>query len=219
MFRGWQEALNGEIQLCPIQLPGRQNRVAEPPFTNVTALVEALLPALEPFLDIPFALFGHSMGALVSFELARECRRSLRIAPACLFVASRRAPHMPDPFQHIAQLPDAAFLAAVHRFQAAPSQLLGNPELAQLMIPAIRADISLCETYRYRSEPPLDCPISAMAGSQHDEVSAFELNAWSDQTRAGFKVRKFAGGHFFLEECASLLVEAIKEDMDCFVPG
>ena len=213
IYRTWSAGLPRDIEVCAIQLPGRENRLSDPPFIRLTLLVRTLAQVLGPYLDIPFAFFGHSMGALLSFELARHLRRQKRSGPVHLFVSGHRAPQLPDPDPPIHRLPDPMFVAELRRLNGTPEEVLQNAELRQLVLPVLRADFAICETYDYSSEEPLDCPIFAFGGTQDDEVSRDELGAWREQTSSSFRLRMFPGDHFFLHSAQALLMQDIAEEL------
>jgi medium-chain acyl-[acyl-carrier-protein] hydrolase len=206
IFRTWSEGFPPEIEVCPVQLPGRENRLMETPFTSLPELVERLADELLPYLNRPFAFFGHSMGALISFELARYLRAKGYGSPVHLFVSGHRAPQLPDPDPPSYGLPDAAFIEELRRLKGTPEEVLDNNELLHLLFPLLRADFALCETYRYTHENPLNCPISAFSGLQDSEAPRESVLLWREQTCKYFVLHCFAGDHFFLhEEQASLL--------------
>ncbi len=211
IFRKWSDTLPRDIEVCPIQLPGRGTRLTEPPFTKLSCLIEALAQALDPLLDKPFAFFGHSLGALIAFELARQIRRQHGVHPVHLFVSAGRAPQIPHRAPPIHTLPDKEFLAELRRLNGTPRELLDHEELMEVMLPILRADFALYETYLYSTEPPLSCPISAFGGLQDRRVSASDLEAWRSQTSASFSLRMFPGDHFFLKE--SLLLQALPQEL------
>jgi len=213
MFRTWSESLPPEIEVRPVQFPGRENRLLEAPFSQLFSLIESIAQALLPYLDMPFAFFGHSMGALVSFELARYLRRQHSLSPLHLFVSGRRAPQLPDPDPPIHHLPQAEFLEELRRLKGTPEEVLQNAELLHLLLPLLRADFALCETYFYTPEEPLLYPITAFGGLQDDEVSRDVLTAWREQTRSSFKSRFFVGDHFFLHKERVSLLLALCQDL------
>jgi medium-chain acyl-[acyl-carrier-protein] hydrolase len=200
IFRTWPDDLPGDVEVCPVQLPGRGTRLMEPPFTQLLPLVEALAHALAPFLDKPFAFFGHSLGALVSFELARCIRREWGVHPARLLVSASRAPQIPHRGQPIHTLPEKEFLAELGRLNGTPSELLEHKELMEIMLPLLRADFAVYETYMYAPEPPLNCPISVFGGIQDHRVKNSDLEAWRAQTTGSFSLRMFPGDHFVLKQ-------------------
>lgn len=213
IFRIWSHELRRDIEICPIQLPGRENRLGEPPFTRLPPLVDALAQTLQPYLDKPFALFGHSMGALISFELARQLRKKNSPGPVHLFVSGRRAPQIPSRNLPMYQLPEAEFAEELRRFNGTPEAVLRNAELMQLLLPSLRADFSTVETYVYTTELPLECPISAFGGLQDKQVTRDDLAAWHCQTSGTFTLRILPGDHFFLHSAWMPLLQAISHDL------
>jgi medium-chain acyl-[acyl-carrier-protein] hydrolase len=183
-------------------------------------LVEALAEALVPMLDIPFALFGHSLGALVSFELARELRRRGMPAPVQLFVSARPAPQFHRCLRPMHQLPEPEFIAElIQRYDAIPAAILADPELMQLFSPILRADLEIMETYVYRAEALLESPISVLGGLQDRTVSSSHLEAWKDQTSNSFKLRMFPGDHFFPRTARTEMLKVIVEDLSLLTGG
>lgn len=211
IFRTWSDSLPADVEVCPVQLPGRGTRMTERPFTQLSPLVEALAQALAPLLDMPFAFFGHSLGALVSFELARRIRRQYGVHPVRLFVSAGRAPQVPHRGPSIHTLPDKELLMELRRLNGTPSELLGHEELMEIMLPLLRADFAVHETYLYSTEPPLNCPISAFGGLQDNKVSDSDLEAWRAQTSVSFSLRMFPGDHFFLKQ--PLLLRALFQEL------
>ena len=209
IFRLWSEKLPVEVEVCPIYLPGRENRMKEPLLTHLSPLVQTLAHALHPFMDIPFAFFGHSMGALVSFGLARTLRRQNGPSPMHLFVSAYRAPQIPVTEPPIHQLPERALIEKLLRFNGTKREVLENAELRQLLLPLLRADFAVCETYSHASEEPLSCPITAFGGLQDSRVSPHDLAAWREQTSNSFSLRMLPGGHFFWHEMPQPLLQAM----------
>ena len=211
-YRLWPQHLPEEIELCAIQLPGRESRFREPPFRGMPALVAALGPALLPLLDMPFALFGHSMGALVAFELARWLRDSGAPMPMHLFVSGRRSPNLPDRESPIHQLDDAVFIRALaERYNGIPAAILHDAELLQLFLPTLRADLEVIETFHYQQHEALPLPISAFAGTSDRRAQIAELAAWQHHTPYPLAIRQFPGDHFFLQHERTALINTIAE--------
>jgi medium-chain acyl-[acyl-carrier-protein] hydrolase len=213
VFRGWAAALPADVEVCPVQLPGRESRLREPPFERARPLVEALAGALEPHLGMPFALFGHSMGAMLCFELARELRRRQWPPPLHLFVSGRRAPQLPAREAPIHDLPEPEFLARLRELNGTPEEVLGHAELMRLLIPVLRADFAVNETYVFTPGEPLDLGISAFGGLGDPEVSRDELEAWREQARGAFRLRLLPGDHFFLHGARDLITESVARDL------
>jgi medium-chain acyl-[acyl-carrier-protein] hydrolase len=213
IFRAWSDGLPADVEVCPVQLPGRGTRLMEPPFTRLSPLIEALTQALFPLLDKPFAFFGHSLGALVSFELARQLRRQYAVQPVCLFISADRAPQIPNRDPSIHSLPEEEFLVELRRLNGTPREVLEDEELRQIMLPLLRADFAIYETYRYSTEPPLNCPISAFGGWQDHRVNRGDLEAWRDQTSGSFSLRMFPGDHFFLNTTQPALLRVLSQEL------
>ena len=214
IFRTWSHSLPTTVEVCPIELPGRGTQMKLPAFTQLQPLVQALAPVLIPHLDKPFAFFGHSMGALVCFELARLLRKEYGIIPTHLFVSARLAPQIANLKPPVHVLPDFEFKEELRRLNGTPEAVLQNAELMELLVPILRADFAVLETYVYSAEPPLNCPISAYGGLEDQEVSYDELEAWQNQTNAAFSLEMFTGNHFFLHSAQSLLLESLAQKID-----
>ena len=213
IFRAWSDGLPADVEVCPVQLPGRGTRLMEPPFTRLSPLIQALAQALFPLLDKPFAFFGHSLGALVSFELARQLRRQYAVQPVRLFISADRAPQIPNRDPPVHNLPEGEFLLELRRLNGTPSEVLEDEELRQIMLPLLRADFAVYETYGYSTEPPLNCPISAFGGLQDHRVSRGDLEAWRDQTSVSFSLRMFPGDHFFLNTTQPVVLRALSQEL------
>ena len=196
---------------CVVCQAGRRAS-AKPPFKKYKPLVTALADAMIPEIPPAFAFWGHSMGALISFELARELRRRDQPAPLALFLSGRGAPQIPDPDPPIFNLPEPEFIAELRRLNGTPRELLDSPELKELFLPTIRADFELVETYEYEPEAPLSCPICAYGGLQDTDVPAANLKEWQKQTSGAFKARMFPGDHFYIHTSTDLL-HALRRDV------
>lgn len=200
IYRHWAQQLPPDFEVCAAQLPGRGSRIRDAPFYGVAPMVEAIASAITPYLDRPFAIFGHSMGAILGFELARLLAERGGPAPAHLFVSGRRAPQLPRDGTITYDLPEPQFVAHLRRLNGTPAEVLAHPELMELMLPLLRADFSVVETYRYRPGPPLECPVTAFGGMNDVEVGRAEVEAWREQTSAAFGARIMPGDHFFLND-------------------
>jgi medium-chain acyl-[acyl-carrier-protein] hydrolase len=168
----------------------------------------------EQALDIEFVLFGHSLGGKVAFEIARELRRRRMRGPSLLIVSGARAPHIAEADLHFRELPDAEFLRSLNgKVGGLPEGILDNHELRQFLLPTLRADLEVLDTYLHEPEPPLDCPISCFGGSRDDRVPIESLAAWMDHTTGHFRLRTFQGGHFFLQERPDAFREALLSEL------
>jgi medium-chain acyl-[acyl-carrier-protein] hydrolase len=207
----WSASLPEHVEVVPVQLPGRENRFDEPTIDSADLLVGRLLDGLSGHLDRPFAIFGHSMGALIAFELARRLRMT-GLEPVQLFVSGCKAPHLPlDASKHRHHLPDREFISAVGGMNGVPREVLANADLMELVLPALRSDFKLVETYRYRAQPPLRCPISAFGGLQDKEVARDQVDAWSRHTVGPFQVQMLPGDHFFINSARSSLLRLVAD--------
>ena len=208
VFRGWSKRMPPEVAICPVRLPGRETRLSEPAFDSMEQLIPALRGAIDPYLDRPFAFFGHSLGAVIAFELARLPKTH----PRCLFVSGARAPqlrrdHVPPPPPS-----DDELIEELRRLEGIPPELLEHRELMQLALPALRADTALYRNYVYQEGPPLDCPISAYGGADDVRITRGHLEAWAEQTTM-FKLALFRGGHFFPQTQREEFLKTLARDL------
>lgn len=209
IFRGWKESLPAGVAVCPAHLPGREDRLMESPYTDFSHLVQVVTKEFRPYLDKPFALFGHSMGAMICFELAHSLRQEYGVEPLHLFVSGRRAPHIPDSESPTYNLPESEFLDELRRLNGTPREALEHPELMQLLLPLLRADFELVQTYQYMDRLPLNIPITALGGLQDVDVSREQVEAWRGQTAARFMMRMLPGDHFFINTARPLLLQVL----------
>ncbi len=213
VFRNWSEDLPSAIELCPARLPGREARLSEPPLTTMRELVAALAEAIAPHLEGRFAFYGHSMGAIVAFELARLLRASGAPMPACLAVSGARAPQFRAGWIPPPEPGEREFLDQLRRLEGIPQEALDSPELLAAILPALRADASLYRQYVYEEQPPLECPIFAYGGQADPNVTPEHLAAWGGQTSVCFRARLFPGGHFFFNRSRAEFLAALGADL------
>jgi surfactin synthase thioesterase subunit len=219
IFHSWPARLPAAVEVCAIQLPGRANRLGETSFVRLPALVSALEDALLPALDRPFAFFGHSMGALVAFELACRLRTARRLEPWILFVSAARAPQL-TPRRPPGPAPREKDLRrALRRLDGTPAEVMASAELMALVAPAVKADIALCESYVYRRRSKLTCPISVFGGRRDRSVSRAGLAAWAAATRGRTAVHMLPGGHTFMNGEEDRLVSLIAADLSRIDPS
>lgn len=212
IYRPWVMQAPPNIEIVPIQLPGREKRMGEPAFTRMDALIDSIIYFFESeFSRGPFALFGHSMGGKIAFELARTLEKHTASAPAHLFVSGISAPQLRVRTPRVHQLADEALLDELRRLNGTPEELLRNEELMGLMLPFIRADYTLSETWKYRPGAPLRCPITAFGGRQDPDADETELAAWRQLTSNQFEMRLFEGDHFFIHNQGPLILGAIND--------
>jgi surfactin synthase thioesterase subunit len=212
--------MSGDVEVCALQYPGRQERLSEPTYDSIDALVGALAAELlgAGCFEGRFGLFGHSTGAIVAFELARRLEGTHGIVPTAFFASGRRGPTTRrDEKVHLGG--DRALLREVGRLGGTPPELLADEDIQELMLPALRADYKAIETYELQPGPPLSCPIWALAGDADPLTTEAELAAWRPQTTGAFVLRTFPGHHFYLADHLHQLTTLIAEALTPAAPG
>ena len=216
VYRDWSEHVPRGVEVCAVQLPGREGRFKERPYTRLADLVQGLVPAFTTHSQLPSVFFGHSMGALVAFEVARELRRRQQRGPELLMVSGCRGPQRRDTDPPIHDLPEPDFVEEIRKLNGTPEAIFGNQELLQLLLPVLRADFEVCETYAYQEEKPLSCPVAAFGGTEDEDVSPEDVAAWSHETTASFTQRMFPGDHFYLlDQPVPLMQQVIAQLTGC----
>jgi surfactin synthase thioesterase subunit len=215
MFKQWPghlAAFAPDVQLCPIALPGREKRLAEPLIREMSELTDILADLLSPFLDRPFILYGHCFGGSVAFDLVLKLQKRNH-PPVLLAVSGSRAPHLPAPAT-ISSLPRDDFAAALRAFSLTPDEVLNIPELLELFIPLLRADFFLDESYRYTGpRPGLSCPVLAMYGRRDAVISPDLVLPWREYSSSGVTLSEFEGGHVFFADDPTPMLRAIVNQM------
>jgi len=200
-FYQWSKFFrHSRIDFTGIQLPGRENRLREKPISDLSILLEKLLPAITPLLDKPFVFFGHSLGALIAFELCRALRRQDWPLPQHLFVSGFRSPELSNPNKNLHHLATPAFIEGIREYGGTSEEVLANGELMDFLLPVLRADFSLHETYEYQGEHAFSCPITALVGTEDPFVRPEHMFNWRYQTHENFQQIQYQGKHFFLHE-------------------
>ncbi|MFF4582174.1 thioesterase II family protein [Streptomyces sp. NPDC001389] len=211
-YKPLAQALPADLDVVSVQYPGRQDRFRETPFTDLERLVEAvsgeLARALAADPGRPYALFGHSMGALVAYETARRLERAGLPAPRRLFVSGRGAPDNPSG-THYRYYGDADVLAEVRGLSGTDQTLLDNPEVLEMVLPALRADYRAVGTYTWSGGGPLAVPVTALTGDRDPVVTVGEARAWREHTTGGFALEVFPGGHFYLDDQPERVAAAV----------
>ncbi len=198
-YRTWGQGLPEEIAVCPVQLPGREGRMGEAPFDRADGLAEAIAEALfddGAELRTPYAVFGHSMGAIVAFALVHRLREWELPGPAHLFVSGRQAPQVPSALPALRDLGIADLAAELARLGGTPRQVLDDHDLLGMIAPLLRADFAVNETYRHTGEPELDIPVTAFAATADPRASVDQLDAWGAVTAGEFRLHRLPGDHF-----------------------
>ncbi len=210
VFHKWASQFPASMEVWTASYPGRGSRYGEAPIRQIKTLAEMLSEAIRPLLDKPFALFGHSMGGLLAFELARNLRRHSLPPPERLFVSACGAPHLPDPHPLLHRLPDADFINSLQQLHGLPVEVLEHPALLQVLLPVLRADFEAFENYLPTAgETPLHCPVVAFGGLDDPRVNRARLEGWVQHTDSSFEAYYFPGDHFFLRQAQGEVIAAI----------
>jgi len=209
-YHRFGQALPADVEMVSLQVPGRGFRMREPAICELGALLAAVEAAIAPRLDRPYALFGHSLGALVAFEIARRLRRSGRPAPVHLFASASPAPQATHALRVSTDLAAPEFWAGVHELYGTPAQVLADPELLNLVVPPLKIDVQLIASYRYLTEPPLATPITALIGNRDPMVDRAAAEEWRVETTAGFAVHEVPGPHLYLQDAPAELIGVVR---------
>lgn len=213
-FQAWPGYLPPDVEVCALQLPGRGLRLPETPPTGIDQVIGPLWEAFQALPHTPVAFFGHSLGALVAFEFARQLR-SRNVPLLHLFVSGASAPQLPDREPPIHHLSDRNFISAVRqRYGALPEEILRDNKMMAIFLPALRADFTIAETYRNVGGPVLECPITAFGGDQDGSVTLLELAAWREQTCRPFSLSVFPGDHFFVDSAREPVLKRVATDLE-----
>jgi surfactin synthase thioesterase subunit len=213
-FREWPALLPEHLHCVPVRLPGRETRLAEPPVIDVVELSRAISGYAS---GRPYAIFGHSMGARLTFEVTRQLRRDGAPLPAALLVSGCRPPHLDTPLSRIARLPDDEFCARLQAMGGTAPGILEHPELRALLLPTLRADFAMVESYRYRPEPPLPVPVVVFAGADDPEAGACDMTGWSMHSSMSVRLHTLPGDHFFVHSSRRALLDLIEAELSALV--
>jgi medium-chain acyl-[acyl-carrier-protein] hydrolase len=213
IYQHWQQHAPDWLQICPLELPGRGRLCTENPFISITELAAEITSALYPYTNVPYALFGHSMGATIAYEVACGLEAAGRTPARKLFVSGARAPFLTRRKPPVSHLADVEFLAHVRDLNGTPAEILANQELMAVLLPVLRADFALGERYRMRGLQLLRAPITALAGNEDEETPASDVQEWKRLTSGPFHSARFPGDHFFIRPNEASIVDLIRAEL------
>jgi surfactin synthase thioesterase subunit len=208
IYRQWQQFMPKDIQVCKIQLPGRENRINEHAIDCMEELVQILSKQLSMYMDQPFALFGHSMGGMATYELARYLSKNTPYTPKHVFISGCRTPNVEDNNKTY-YLQGEAFIDSLRQRGGTNEVLLNNKEYMQMVEPTLRADLKLIERWHHHEIEPLTCPLSVLGGVHDPLISPDKLTTWEEYTKGDFELKLFKGGHFFLNDESNNIASVI----------
>jgi len=209
VFAPWHDLIDPGIEICAVQLPGRADRIAEPLCLSIAQAVEAIAQETQRPDGLPYAFFGHSLGGLLAFEVARFCARHYFTLPKHLIVSGCGAPQLRSASRSLHELPDSQFIDLLHQYDGTPREILQNEELMGLLLPAIRADFGMVANYEYRHSPRLKVPITVLAGLQDSHVSPAQAEGWCRETESGCHLEWLEGGHFFIHSQREEIIRSV----------
>lgn len=216
-FRSWQSFFPSYVEICPIQLPGRENRFKEPFITNMDDLIDKMWPYISVVLDYPFAFFGHSLGGLIAFELAKKIQQENRGTLLNLFISAASAPNYGESTHAFHQLPDDQFIQHLRKYGGMPEQILQDADALNVFLPRLRADFTLFETYRNRVPFPINAPIRVFGGNEDYLIALNSLQAWEKYTKTSFTIQLFPGNHFYLQKRSQVLCQTISAYLNAHI--
>jgi medium-chain acyl-[acyl-carrier-protein] hydrolase len=197
-----------EVEVVAVQLPGREDRLTEAPFTDLAKAVKAIAFGISPLLEEPFAFLGHSMGGLLGFELAHELKKSGK-EPFHLFVSGCVAPHLPRKSRLHHNLPRNQFMRELRQLNGTSEELLDSPEYVDLLLSFLRPDLQMVDEYQCKKRPPLSCPVTAIYGTEDKLANKRDMQEWNRYTTGSFGLCAIPGDHFFLKSATDILLELI----------
>ena len=213
IYRGWENYLPPGVEVYAVQPPGRGNRFREPAINRLDSLVAAIAEAMQPLLDRPLVLFGHSVGAFASFEMAHRLAETFGIYVSHLFVSGARAPQLSRNRKNIHDLSEEDFITELKTLNGTPPEILENPELMRMISATLRADFAVAETYRAVNKPPLNCPLSVFGGLVDHLAPREDLEAWKVHTTRSFDLWQLPGDHFFINTSDSLILRILSREL------
>lgn len=213
IFLSWQEKINPAIEICAIQLPGRGKRFLDPLINSIPELIAELAPVVSENSDLPFSFFGHSLGGLIAYELCHYLVERKLKQPSQLFVSGCDAPRYRSKDKNIHTLPHEEFVASLKKYNGTPSEIFSYPELLNTLLPTIRSDFFMAETYSYTSRNRLLLPINVFAGLQDDYDSPEQVTGWKEETSNACDIQWFKGDHFFINTATDQVIEQINRKL------
>lgn len=212
IYHSWKKELAPDVTVCPILLPGREARINEPIHQSLEGLVEELSSQIDPVLTVPYAIFGHSFGALVGFELIRHLQKRGK-TPKLFFASAHRPPQKPLYRAPLHPLSASDFEEKIKEYGGTPQAILSDPEVKKMYFKILRADFTLWENHQVEGMEPLNCPIVVFAGKQDQTVSTEDLHLWQAQSKDPIHIHLLNGGHFFLKESQAELIHLITTEI------
>lgn len=213
VYHAWPDALPPDVEVRVLQLPGRQDRLGEAPLSSVEPILAEVIPALAALPPAPLALYGHSFGGLLAFELARRARRAGLPPVELVMIGARRAPHLPPRLTDTHGLPTREMVEELHRRYGMPRVVIDTPDLLELILPSLRADLIASETHRFVPGEPLDVPLVLFRGLRDLSLEAWEVAAWRELAAASVEVREVDAGHFFVDSHRAWLVREVAQHL------
>lgn len=207
-YRGWAKEMTAAVEVHAVQYPGRADRIADPFVSDAHRLARLAAGAMAPLLDRPFALFGHSMGAVLAYETARLLAERGH-PPVHLFASGARPPHDRGEPEHVADRDDEGVIEALRELGGSDAEVLADPEMRELILPYVRNDFRLVDGYVRRSGPPLPVPVTALVGTADPHVTEEQAAGWEAATDAAFTLKVLPGGHFYLVEHQTKVIHAV----------
>lgn len=213
IFSPWSKLLPSDIELCPVLMPGRGSRISEEPIREISRAVSVLADKIADLSDLPFAFFGHSLGATIAFELVNYLEKEKGISPVYLFVSGRSAPQTLQKSAKTYHLSDEEFVESVKQLGGTPQGLLENQELLELILPTLKADFQMVQNYSYTPDEPIKCPVFAFGGTADNFIARENIEAWGDLTEKEFAACFLEGDHFFVNRQGKAITEIIVEKL------
>lgn len=217
IHRRWQEELPAGVEVWSVRMPGREVRLREPAFFRMTPLIDALEREFAALDDVPFAIFGHSLGALTGFEIARRLER-VGSGPTHVFVSAHRAPQLPLRMTAVHLADDETILRRLRRYGGTPREIYDHPDLLEALLPSLRRDFAVSETYRFLDPTRLAASLTAFAGRSDESADAAAMEPWREVVDGKFRLHLFDGGHFFWNDDPRPVLRQVASDLEWAFP-